>query len=178
MKKTIPAILITLAIASWGCEENDLGRYCVVGQRVPSFENTNTVGQPSVTILNIEAPECNDRICLQQGPFQLHPDGIGCTNTECQPPWTCGTGSYDGDCVYNVRAFCTKECTKHKNCKEGPQSANGDQCTKYVCHKQAPGDPFEGHCICVCKDFLINPDEDPPAFYRAEDIVPEPSGCQ
>jgi hypothetical protein len=171
MRKLIPVIVSVLALSALGCEQNDLGRYCVVGQPVPNF-NANVSGQPSVTVLNIEAPECNDRICLRQGPFKEHPTAESAEN--CPEPYYWDS---DHGCIYDVKAFCTSECNKHKDCKAGSQDANGNVCTQYVCHKQKEGEAFEGHCICVCKDFLIDPDADPPAFYKPEDQVPEPSGC-
>jgi hypothetical protein len=144
----------------------------VVGQPVPTINPEETVGQPSVTVLNIEAPECNDRICLQQGPYKLRPGDDSCT--DCQPPYRCE----NNQCIYDVKSFCTTECQKHKDCSASSQDANGDVCTQYVCNKQEEGQAFEGHCICVCKDFLIDPDADPPAFYKPEDEVPEPNGCK
>lgn len=175
--KRLPAMLLfTLAATAWGCQTNDLGRYCVVGQPIPDI-NTNGYGQPSVTVLNIEAPECNKRICLQQGPLKIHETQLAdptatCSDTWCTPPYKC-----DPNCVFRVRSVCTTECKKHKDCKEGGQDANEGACTRYVCHKMAPGEAFEGHCICMCRDFLINPNTDPPRFYTPDELPDEPSSC-
>lgn len=187
MKKAF-AILFTLSFLAWGCEKNDLGRYCVVGQQV-TYQAPEGYGQPSVTVLNIEAPECNKRLCLQQGPFKLHPEYSNstsprsCAEDWCTPPYRCTEFQVGTDtvlrCVYKVRPVCTKECSKHKDCKSGGENANDPECSAYVCHKQAEGESWAGHCICVCKDFLIdpNPNIDPPRFYAPEAVVPEPEGC-
>lgn len=174
MRKLIPAVFCCLVVAAVGCEQNDLGRYCVVGQPVPQF-NENIFGQPSVTVLNLEAPECNKRLCLQQGPFKLHPEATNCQDALCQPPYGCDSANR---CVYNVKSMCTKECKKHSDCKAGSQEANGEVCSEYVCHKQAKGEAFEDHCICVCKDFLLDPEAENPKFYDPGDIVPPPQNCK
>lgn len=181
MKKLMPVpLLLALALCAWGCETNDLGRFCVVGQPIPAM-NANTYGQPSVTVVNIEAPECNKRICLQQGPFKLHPSHIDGSQTTCGDwcvePYRCEP-DLNNLCAFKIRSVCTKECKKHKDCKVGSQDANGEECSDYVCHKQAQGEAFEGHCICMCQDFLIDPNSDPPKFYSPEAIIPEPDGCR
>lgn len=179
MRKLIP-VFICFFIGTLGCEQNDLGRYCIVGQPVPTF-GSDIYGQPSVTILNLEAPECTNRLCIQQGPFKLHPDIAEGSDPLCQDDMyvqdkgSDTAGEWDR-CVYHVKAMCSKECKKHSDCSPGPQEAN--ICGEYVCHRQAQGEVFEGHCICVCKDFLINPTREPPAFYRPEDVVPEPQNCK
>jgi hypothetical protein len=181
MKKLLPALLLLVATAAWGCETNDLGRFCVVGQPIPPI-NTNGYGQPSVTVLNIEAPECNKRICLQQGPVKLHETHIvdptaQCSESWCLPPYKCEP-DIDNKCAFRIRSVCTKECGKHKDCKPGGEDANGEECTRYVCHKQSAGEAFEGHCICQCRDFLINPNADPPRFYTPDEVPNEPDGCK
>ncbi len=184
MRKLIPMFLCLVAVMI-GCEQNDLGRYCIVGQPVPTF-GADIYGQPSVTILNLEAPECFNRLCIQQGPFKLHPDILEGSDPLCQADENfvpdIGEEVVGGEtrrwdrCVYPVRAICSKECKKHSDCSPGPQESN--ICGEYVCHRQAEGEVFEGHCICVCKDFLINPTREPPAFYRPEEVVPEPQNCR
>jgi len=182
MRKMIPVVFCLLFVAALGCEDNDLGRYCIVGQPVPEFKK-ETYGQPSVTILNIEAPECIARLCLQQGPFKLHPEAADGTDPLCQPPYiSSDIEDDDGNkigtrCIYPVKAMCSKKCKKHSDCSPGPQEANGEECAEYVCHKQAEGEAFAGNCICVCKDFLIDPDTEPPAFYDRGKPVPEPTNC-
>ena len=132
--------------------------------------------------LNLEAPECQDRICMQQGPFKLHEAHIfdptlQCEESWCPPPYRCDP-DLDFRCVYRVKAVCTMECRRHADCKRGPNDANARVCTQYVCHKQPTGEAFAGHCLCVCKDFLLNPDSDPPGFFKPEDTVDEPQGCR
>lgn len=119
---------------------------------------------------------------MQQGPFKLHQAHIddptlSCDESWCPPPYRCDP-DLNSRCVYRVKAICTRECTKHADCKRGPNDANGKMCTKYVCHKQASGEAFADHCLCVCKDFLINPKSEIPAFFRPEDTVDEPEGCK
>ena len=172
------ALLLAAPMVLFGCEQTDLGRYCVVGQAIPPIDLNNEYGQPSVTVLNIEAPECSGRICLQQGPKALYPSQSdnGCNETNCPAPYFCDPDS--GKCIYKVKAFCTTECKKHSDCKAGGEDSNGAVCSQFVCHKQERGETFEGHCICMCKDFLIKPNTDPPSFYGPDDVVPSPTGCQ
>ncbi len=179
MKQTALGVLLVLGVVGTGCEETDLGRYCIVGQEVPKIENMDfqTETQPSLTILNIQAPECQDRLCVQQGPYARFL-GAGTEDaSSCPPPYEVKSskGGYPV-CVYKVRAFCSHECKKHSDCGAGPEDANGEMCTKFVCHKQGEGEPFENHCICVCKDFLTNPQTD--EFYKPDEEVPEPEACQ
>jgi hypothetical protein len=165
-----------------GCERNDLGRYCVVGQPVRNIENPDlTSGQPSVTVLNIQAPECTDRLCLQQGPVRYHPAQLEdplrpCDASWCEQPYECG--GTPSRCVYKVKSVCTRECKTHSDCKSGTQDANAAESTRYVCHRQTAGEDLEGHCICKCKDFLINPNSEPSRFYYPDEQVEEPAGCR
>ncbi len=172
---TVGLVVLVVGLAA-GCESTDLGRYCVVGQAVPDVTFTPDDPQPSVTVLNIEAPECSDRVCLQQGPYARFPGAAmgQCNQDNCQPPYFCNEQQL---CVYKVKAFCTHLCKKHADCKSGNQDSNGDVCSQFVCHKQGAGEPLAGHCVCVCKDFLIKEDEATPRFYNATEEVPEPDGC-
>ncbi len=179
MKTTALGVLLVLAAMGAGCEETDLGRYCIVGQQVPKIENMDfqQETQPSLTILNIQAPECQDRLCIQQGPYARFLAGNTQDASSCPAPYEMknSSGGYPV-CVYKVRAFCSHECKHHSDCGGGPEDSNGDMCTKFVCHKQGENEPFEGHCICVCKDFLTNPQTD--EFYKPDEEVPEPEACQ
>ncbi len=172
---TVGLVLLAVGLVA-GCESTDLGRYCVVGQQIPDVKFSPDDPQPSVTVLNIEAPECADRICLQQGPQARFPawSGDQCNQENCHPPFECNQGI----CVYRVKAFCTHLCKKHSDCKGGNQDANGDVCSEFVCHKQSAGEPLEGHCICVCKDFLIKEGGSTRRFYYADEEVPEPDSCR
>jgi hypothetical protein len=176
-------LLLLAAAFTMGCEQNDLGRYCVLGMPVPPVNFNHYCGhQPTLTGLNVEAPECQGRICLQQGPVKLHEVHVfdptaQCEESWCTPPYRCDP-AIDNKCAYRIKAVCTRECTKHSDCKRGPDDANGKVCTKYICHKQPRGEAFEDHCLCVCKDFLINPEADPPIFFQPEDTVDEPQGCR
>ena len=181
MKTKALGVLLVLAGLGVGCQETDLGRYCIVGQEVPKIGNLDfqTETQPSVTILNLQAPECQDRLCVQQGPYAryLSSGDTGDASSACPEPYEVKSskGGYKV-CVYRVKAYCSHECTEHSDCSPGPENSNSDMCTKFVCHKQGEGEPFAGHCICVCKDFLINPNTD--EFYRPDEEVPPPEGCQ
>ena len=97
MRHVRQTIVVTgmAVLALTGCERNDLGRYCVGGQPVRNIEKPDLAGgQPSVTVLNIQAPECTDRLCLQQGPVKYHPAQLEnplrpCDRTWCEPPFEC-----------------------------------------------------------------------------------------
>ena len=181
---TVGLVVLAVGLVA-GCESTDLGRYCVVGQEVPDVIFSPDDPQPSVNILNIEAPECTDRVCLQQGPYARRPGSVvgQCNPESCPPPYSCvpadptDPNSTATVCAYKVKAFCTHLCKKHDDCKGGNQDANGDVCSQFVCHKQGIGEPLEGHCVCVCKDFLIKEDEASPRFYYPDEQVPPPEGC-
>lgn len=128
MRKTlIPALLVTLSAAS-ACSQDDLGRYCFVGAEGDDV---------TLTILNTEAPECGERLCLKQG-------GYHCTD---------GTPScLEGDLRAKLQPMCTQECKANKDCQKTPDNVNA--CTKYVCQEQGAETGFGDHCICVCLDFL------------------------
>jgi hypothetical protein len=126
-------LLVSVLIA--GCNQNDLGRYCFVGAE--GGENTNT---DALTILNTEAPECGQRLCLKQG-------GYRCTD----PDQSC-VGSPTDNPQIKINPMCTKECSKNSDCEKSDENVNG--CKKYVCQEQGAETGFGDHCICVCLDFI------------------------
>ena len=134
--------------------------------------------------LNLQAPECNSRICLQQGPYLGHPDYIAdpylpCDESWCRAPYGCvnrpGLGEF---CLYRIKGVCTRECRVHEDCRMGKDDANHGLCSRYVCRTQPGGEAFSGHCICVCKDFLVNPTADPPRYYLPDEMPEQPSYCR
>ena len=119
-------------------------------------------------------------MCLQQGPVKYHPAQLDdptrpCDLSWCEAPFACeGTPAR---CIYKVKSVCTRECKTHADCKAGAGDANEAESTRYVCHRQTAGEDLEGRCICKAKDFLINPDTEPPRYYRPDETVEEPADC-
>lgn len=138
MRKTlIPALLFTL-LASGACSQRDLGRYCFVGAE--GGQNSNDI---SLTILNTEAPECGERLCLKQGGYTCPEGAPSCTE----------------DLREKLQPMCTQECKENKDCEKTDENVNG--CSKYVCQAQGQETGFGEHCICVCLDFIRSPDGNP-----------------
>ena len=130
MRTLVLSALFVLLAA--GCSQRDLGRYCFVGA-----EGTGNSNAGDVTILNTEAPECGERLCLQQGGYKCV-DGSN----------ACPTAANQED----LRAMCTLECEVNKDCKETDENVNG--CGNYVCQRQPETSGFPNRCICVCLDFI------------------------
>jgi hypothetical protein len=129
----IVSLFFVASMVVAGCNQSDLGRYCFVGAE--GGENTNTM---SLTILNTEAPECGERLCLKQGGFKCA-DGV--ENCSAAP-----------DDQVKIQPMCTMECTENKDCEKSDENVNG--CTKFVCQEQGSETGFGDHCICVCLDYL------------------------
>lgn len=134
----IVPLLLLVSVLSAGCNQNDLGRYCFVG--ADEGGNTNTM---ALTILNLEAPECGERLCLKQG-------GYRCDN----PDLPCAANPADNPQV-KIQSMCTMECSENKDCEKSDENVNG--CRKFVCQKQGAETGFGDHCICVCLDYIRNP---------------------
>ncbi len=132
--RIVPLVLFVSVIVA-GCDQNDTGRYCFVGAE--GGENSNTM---SLTILNTEAPECGQRLCLKQG-------GYRCTD----PDQLCDTNPAENPQLI-INPMCTKECSKNSDCEKSDENVNG--CKKYVCQEQGAETGFGDHCICVCLDFI------------------------
>lgn len=115
-----------------GCSQRDLGRYCFVGAEGGSNSNTG-----DITILNPEAPECGERLCLRQGGYKCLNDLTSCPTPADQAA---------------LRSMCTIECETNKDCKETDENVNG--CSKYVCQRQGEMSGFPNRCICVCLDYI------------------------
>ncbi len=129
----IVPLLLFVSVLVAGCNQNDLGRYCFVGAE--GGENSNTM---SLTILNTEAPECGQRLCLKQGGFRCTDESVNCSG--------------DPSSQVKIQPMCTKECTENKDCEKSDENVNG--CSKYVCQQQGEETGFGNHCICVCLDYL------------------------
>ncbi|MBU1239605.1 hypothetical protein KKF84_04650 [Myxococcota bacterium] len=123
-------VLLSLVIlGSFGCEQSDLGRYCVVG-----FDNSS--GGEGVKAINSEAPECLDRICILQTKVV--------TNEEDEK-------------VIETTQFCSKKCSADGDCSGADSQANCNQ--GFVCILLGEeSQDLAGKCICECKDFLTTPD--------------------
>jgi hypothetical protein len=134
MKKHISvafvALLSVFVISLTGCEESDLGRYCVVG-----FDNTT--GGEGVKAINSEAPECLDRICILQTMVSVS-DTEEATELE-------------------TIQYCSKKCSSDSDCKSADSSANCSQGFVCILMGQESKD-LDGKCICECKDFLTKAD--------------------
>lgn len=132
--RIVPLVLFVSVLIA-GCSQNDLGRYCFVGAEGGDNSNTATF----LKILNLEAPECGERLCLKQG-------GYKCTGELDNCPVESGDRA-------KLQPMCTKECGENKDCEKSDENVNG--CKKYVCQKQgSETGTFEDHCICVCLDFI------------------------
>jgi hypothetical protein len=127
---------LTLGVLA-ACSQRDLGRYCFVGAE--GGQNSNT---SSITILNTEAPECGERLCLKQGGYKCVD---GATNCSAAP---------DNQAL--PQSICTQECTANKDCEKTSENVNG--CSKFVCQAQGLETGFGDHCICVCLDYLRDDD--------------------
>jgi len=129
----IVPLLLFVSVLTAGCNQNDLGRYCFVGAE--GGENSNTL---ALTILNTEAPECGQRLCLKQGGYKCAEEDVNCSATPAAQ--------------VKIQSMCTKECSKNKDCEKSDENVNG--CKKYVCQEQGAETGFGDHCICVCLDFI------------------------
>ena len=125
-----------------GCSQKDLGRYCFVG--ASSDSNTNAAETMVLTILNPEAPECAERLCLKQGGYKCPAD-----QTSCETAYTTWIA---------LRPMCTMECETNSDCEVGDDNVN--KCKNFVCQSQGAETGFGGHCICVCLDYLRDDDGD------------------
>ncbi len=137
--RIVPMLFVVSMIVA-GCNQNDLGRYCFVGAE--GGENSNSM---SLTILNTEAPECGERLCLKQGGYKCV-EGVD----------NCSTIPED---QVKIQPMCTKECTENKDCEKSDENVNS--CAKYVCQEQGAETGFGEHCICVCLDYIRNESGNP-----------------
>ncbi len=135
-------VLITLSffiLINTGCEETDLGRYCVVG-----FDD-ETAGA-GVKVINAEAPECLDRICVLQ---TCPKDSNG----------NCIVGGSTSDSTdLKTAQYCSTKCSDDSGCTDADSGANCDK--GFICIRL--GDESEGladKCICECRDYLSTVDE-------------------
>lgn len=131
----IVPLLLFVSVFVVGCNQSDLGRYCFVG--ADDSSNTNTM---ALTILNTEAPECAERLCLKQGGFKCVDGEENCSGAP--------------DNQEKIAPMCTMECSENKDCKKSDENVNG--CSKFVCQAQGEETGFGDHCICVCLDFIRN----------------------
>lgn len=131
MLRTALLTLLFSALLVGGCSQKDLGRYCFVG--VEGGDNSNA---GSLQALNTEAPECGERLCLQQGGYKCSDGSTACSE----------------DKRVKLQPMCTQECGSNADCEKTPDNVNG--CSKYVCQRQGDETGFGDHCICVCLDFL------------------------
>ena len=135
MLRTTRIVTITVfacALLAAGCSQRDLGRYCFVGAE--AGDNTNTM---ALTILNTEAPECGERLCLKQGGYKCA-DGAE----------TCLTEPTNQE---KIASMCTSECEENADCKGSDENVNG--CSNYVCQKPSSVTQFE-QCYCICLDYI------------------------
>lgn len=130
--RIVPLLLLVSSLAV-ACNQGDLGRYCFVG--ADDSSNTNT---DALTILNVEAPECVERLCLKQGGYQCEDGEDNCSTTP--------------DKQMKIQPMCTQECSENKDCEKSEENVN--HCGKFVCQAQGDETGFGGHCICVCLDFI------------------------
>jgi hypothetical protein len=134
--RIVPLVLFVSVLIA-GCSQNDLGRYCFVGAEG---------GDPFLKILNLEAPECGERLCLKQGGYKCTGESDNCT--------------LESDERAKLQPMCTNECSENGDCEKSDENVNG--CRKYVCQRQGPEtDTFKDHCICVCLDFIRSESGDP-----------------
>lgn len=131
----IVPLLLFVSVLIAGCNQNDLGRYCFVGS-----QTTDPEADMALTILNTEAPECGERLCLKQG-------GYRCTD----PEMLCDLNPDDNKRL-KINPMCTMECKKNADCEKSDENVNA--CRKYVCQEQGDETGFGEHCICVCLDFI------------------------
>ena len=95
MKKAV--ILFSLLAASFlllsGCEQNDLGRYCVVG-----FDSSSA--DTGIKAINTEAPECINRLCILQTPLTEAEDAknIQFCSQKCTADSDCSSPSSKKQC--------------------------------------------------------------------------------
>lgn len=129
----IVTLLVFVSVITAGCNQSDLGRYCFVGAQT---DNSNAEG--AITILNTEAPECGERLCLKQGGYKCADGAENCAGNTAEQ--------------VKVQSMCTMECSKNKDCEKSDENVNG--CKKYVCQEQGAETGFGDHCICVCLDFI------------------------
>jgi len=159
MLRTALLSLLCSALLVGGCSQKDLGRYCFVG--VSGGNNTNanaTVGD--LQALNTEAPECGERLCLQQ-------KGYKCSD---------GSTACDVDVRVKLQPMCTQECKKNSDCEKTNDNVNG--CSKFVCQQQGEETGFGNHCICVCMDFIRDANGNPVTEADFKSNVDAYSPCQ
>jgi len=123
----VSAFSLLLLFAA-GCEQKDLGRYCVVG-----FDPST--GGNGVKAINPEAPECIERLCVLQSR-------VATVNNEE---------------VNQTVQYCSQKCGSDGECKGGDKPEYCDSGFVCVRLGDETGQ-LSGKCICECRDFLTEAD--------------------
>lgn len=123
------AVLLSLAAFGTGCTTNPVGRICDLGAATPQVGDV-VVATPSL--------DCVSRTCLRV-PAQRKP-----------PP-----GSNIGNLTLN-QGLCSSECSIDGDCDRVPESP----ClTGFTCGEATTAGPFCCKKFCICKDFVVIPDQ-------------------
>ncbi|MBU1242921.1 hypothetical protein KKD52_03520 [Myxococcota bacterium] len=131
MKRTVMTLIAALSLLtlfSFGCEQTDLGRYCVVG-----FDPAT--GGDGVKAINAEAPECLQRLCVLQSRMVLEGDAE----------------------VSQTVQYCSQKCGSDSECKGGEKPEHCDSgfvCIRMGAETGA----LDGKGICECRNFLTEAD--------------------
>jgi len=131
MKRTVMTLIAALSLLtlfSFGCEQKDLGRYCVVG-----FDPAT--GGDGVKAINAEAPECLERLCVLQSRIVLEAENE----------------------VSQTVQYCSQKCGNDGECKGGEKPEHCDSGFVCIRLGAETGD-LNGKCICECRDFLTEAD--------------------
>ena len=103
--RIVPLVLFVSVLIA-GCSQNDLGRYCFVGAEGGDNSNTATF----LKILNLEAPECGERLCLKQGGYVCTGELENCTEESGER--------------LKLQPMCTMECSKNSDCEKSDETVN------------------------------------------------------
>jgi hypothetical protein len=125
-------------LITFACSETGVGRLCDIGVATPGTD----ASVANSALFNSQALECPSRVCL---------------HAQCVPGAPCGraNGPRPGD-------LCTAPCSSNDDCADGivnKMAPAGGQCTSgFSCTIASETGPFCCRRVCVCNDFLFNPD--------------------
>ena len=141
-----PTLLLSLAALALSfvtaCSENPVGRKCFIGDVNNPGDADAGMGNTNQSIVASPALECPSRQCLRvpQDTGKVPPEGS------------------------EYADLCTAECSSADDCDKVPESP----CVEgFTCAVAVQTGPFCCRKMCICKDYLLIPEEG----------IPTPAAC-
>jgi hypothetical protein len=141
------AALLSIAATATGCDDNPVGRICDLGVAQPATDES-VVASPSL--------DCVSRTCLRVPLDRELPAG------STFPP--------------NNSGLCTAECTADADCDRVPESP----CISGFTCGVPKGNTVGRSCCkkyCICKDYIVLPENQVLPTPEACDATKEENGC-